>query len=80
MAGVLEDMIAAGEAAPEAMGDRRYSGSFVTRVLEQLHRTLAIEAAEAGVSLSRLVSYKLSMPAPIAGRPAKAVSKSNKAA
>jgi predicted HicB family RNase H-like nuclease len=80
VAAVVVDMIEAGEALPEAMGDRRYSGSFVTRVPEQLHRTLAIEAAEAGVSLNRLVSYKLSMPAPIAGRPAKAVSKSNKAA
>jgi len=72
VAAVADDMIQAGEALPEAMSDRRYSGSFVTRVPEHLHRTLAIEAAEAGLSLNRLVSYKLSMPVPIAGRPAKA--------
>ena len=80
VAAVVEDMIAAGEAVPEAMSDRRYSGSFLTRVPEQLHRALAIEAAEAGVSLNRLVSYKLSMPVPMAGRSAKAVTKSHKAA
>ena len=80
VASVVEDMIEAGEAVPEAMSDRRYSGSFLTRVPEQLHRTLAIEAAEAGVSLNRLVSYKLSMPVPLAGRPAKAATKSHKAA
>ena len=80
VAAVVEDMTEASETVPEAMSDRRYSGSFVTRVPEQLHRTLAIEAAEAGVSLNRLVSYKLSMPIPMAGRSAKATSKSHKAA
>lgn len=80
VAAVVEDMTEASEAVPEAMSDRRYSGSFVTRVPEQLHRTLAIEAAEAGVSLNRLVSYKLSMPIPMAGRSAKATTKSHKAA
>jgi predicted HicB family RNase H-like nuclease len=80
VAAVVKDMIASGEPLPEAMSDRSYSGKFVTRVPEQLHRTLAIEAAEAGVSLNRLVSYKLSMPVPMAGRPAKAATKSHKAA
>jgi len=80
VAAVVEDMTAAGEPLPEAMSDRRYSGSFVTRIPEQLHRTLAIEAAEAGVSLNRLVSYKLSLPTPMTGRPAKAGAKSHKAA
>jgi predicted HicB family RNase H-like nuclease len=80
VAAVVEDMTEASETLPEAMSDRRYSGSFVTRVPEQLHRTLAIEAAEAGVSLNRLVSYKLSMSIPMAGRSAKATTKSHKAA
>ncbi len=75
VADVVEHMLAAGQAVPDAISDRRYSGSFVTRVPEQLHRTLAIEAAEAGVSLNRLVSYKLAMPIPIAGRATKAASK-----
>jgi predicted HicB family RNase H-like nuclease len=80
VADVVTSMIEAGEAVPEAISDRRYSGSFVTRVPEQLHRTLAIEAAEAGVSLNRLVSYKLSIPTPVPGRPTKVASKSHRAA
>ena len=80
VAAVVEDMTEAGETLPEAVSDRRYSGSFVTRVPEQLHRTLAIEAAEAGVSLNRLVNYKLSMPVPVSGRPAKGAAKPNKVA
>jgi predicted HicB family RNase H-like nuclease len=80
VAAVVEDMTDASETLPEAMSDRRYSGSFMTRVPEQLHRTLAIEAAEAGVSLNRLVSYKLGMPIPMAGRSAKATTRSHKAA
>ena len=80
IAAVVDDMIGAGEILPEALSDRSYSGKFVTRVPEQLHRTLAIEAAEAGVSLNRLVSYKLAMPVSMAGRPAKGARKSQKAA
>ena len=69
VAAVVEDMIEGGETPPEAMSDRTYSGRFLTRVPKQLHRTLAIEAAEAGISLNRLVSYKLATPTPMAGRP-----------
>jgi predicted HicB family RNase H-like nuclease len=71
IAAVVDDMVKSGEPLPEAMSDRSYSGKFVTRVPEQLHRTLAIEAAEVGVSLNRLVSYKLAMPVSMVGRPAK---------
>lgn len=62
VAAVVDDMVASGEPLPEAMSDRSYSGKFVTRVPEQLHRSLAIEAAEVGVSLNRLVTYKLALP------------------
>jgi predicted HicB family RNase H-like nuclease len=78
VAAVVQEMAAAGETVPEAIGDRRYSGSFMTRVPEQLHRTLAIEAAEAGISLNRLVSYKLSMPVPVMGRVSKGMPKTQK--
>ena len=77
---VVDDMVASGEPLPEALSDRSYSGRFVTRVPEQLHRTLAIEAAEAGVSLNRLVSYKLAMPVAMARQPAKATTKSKRVA
>ena len=80
IAAVVADMIESGEPLPEALNDRTYSGKFMTRVPEQLHRTLVIEAAEAGVSLNRLVSYKLAMPAPMAGRKAKRATKSVQAA
>ncbi len=80
VAAVVDDMAKSGETLPDAMNDRRYSGKFVTRVPEQLHRALAIEAAEAGVSLNRLVSHKLAVPTAAMGRPAKGPSKSQKAA
>ncbi len=37
-------------------------GEFMTRVPGELHRRLAMEAAETGVSLNRLVSFKLALP------------------
>jgi predicted HicB family RNase H-like nuclease len=48
-----------GEAVPEAIASKRYSGRFLVRVPPDIHRQLAREAAEAGVSLNRLASAKL---------------------
>jgi predicted HicB family RNase H-like nuclease len=55
----VRDMEANGEAVPEPLSDRTYSGVFKVRVPPIVHRNLVIEAAEAGVSLNRLVSAKL---------------------
>ena len=55
----LADMQATGETPPEPMADRTYSGKFMVRVPPEMHRTLAIQAAERGVSLNRLVSARL---------------------
>ena len=55
----VEDMAKAGEPIPEPVSTRRYSGQFKVRIPAQVHRQLAIEAAEANVSLNRLVSAKL---------------------
>ena len=55
----LKEMSAAGEQAPMPLSDRHYSGVFKVRVPSIVHRNLVIEAAEAGVSLNRLVSAKL---------------------
>ena len=41
------------------MAARAYSGRFMVRVPPEIHRALAIRAAEEGVSLNRLVSAKL---------------------
>jgi len=57
---VVDDMKEASEAIPEPLLTKQFSGKFMVRVLPELHRQLAIEAAEAGVSLNRLVSSRLS--------------------
>ncbi|MGH3631800.1 MAG: type II toxin-antitoxin system HicB family antitoxin, partial [Sciscionella sp.] len=41
-----------GESIPEPMSSRSYSGKFNLRLGEQLHRKLAMEAAEAHLSLN----------------------------
>jgi predicted HicB family RNase H-like nuclease len=57
---VVRDMRNRDEAVPEPIACRRYSGKFIIRVPPQVHRKLAIQAAESGVSLNRLASSKLS--------------------
>jgi predicted HicB family RNase H-like nuclease len=56
----VADMQANGEAVPEPLAEKRYSGEFRVRIPPQLHRSLAMQAAEQGVSLNRLASAKLS--------------------
>jgi predicted HicB family RNase H-like nuclease len=48
-----------GEAVPVPLAERRYSGEFRVRIPPQLHRHLATEAVEQGISLNRLASAKL---------------------
>ena len=55
----LSDMRTNGEPIPEPFGDRSYSGKFIVRVPPEVHRSLAIRAAEQGVSMNRLVSARL---------------------
>ena len=52
-------MEANGEFIPEPLSEKEYSGKFQVRIPPELHRKLAIEAAEAKVSLNRYVSNKL---------------------
>lgn len=59
VAEVVKDMENNGETPPEPLACRRYSGKFVVRVPPEVHRHLAIQAAEYGVSLNRLASAKL---------------------
>jgi predicted HicB family RNase H-like nuclease len=56
----VADMRSHDEPVPEPIADRRYSGKFMVRVPPEVHRRLATEAAEQGVSLNRLASAKLS--------------------
>jgi predicted HicB family RNase H-like nuclease len=60
VADVVADMQSSGQRVPEPIAGKRYSGKFVVRVPPDVHRRLAAEAAEAGVSLNRLASAKLS--------------------
>ena len=55
----VADLISEGEAPPEALAERRYSGEFRVRIPPEVHRSLALQAAEQGVSLNRLASARL---------------------
>jgi predicted HicB family RNase H-like nuclease len=59
VAQVVEDMRETGEEVPAALAERRYSGEFRVRIPPEVHRALAMQAAEQGVSLNRLASAKL---------------------
>jgi len=56
---VVTDMQASGETAPAELAEKNYSGEFRVRIPPQVHRNLALMAAEQGVSLNRLASAKL---------------------
>lgn len=60
VADVVADMQKNGEPVPEPLAAKNFSGRFMVRIPPELHRHLAVEAAEAGVSLNRLASDKLS--------------------
>jgi predicted HicB family RNase H-like nuclease len=60
VAEVVEDMHANHEPVPGPIATKHFSGKFMVRVPPEVHRQLAIEAAEAGVRLNRLASSKLS--------------------
>ncbi|MCX7165904.1 MAG: toxin-antitoxin system HicB family antitoxin [Rhodocyclales bacterium] len=55
----VADMQAAGEEIPVPLAEKHYSDEFRVRIPPQVHRALATEAAEQGVSLNRLASAKL---------------------
>ena len=49
---VIDDMRATGEAVPEPLAERAYSGRLNLRVSEHLHRRLAMEAVQNDTSLN----------------------------
>lgn len=57
---VFADMIQNKEPIPDPIATKQFSGKFMVRVPPDVHRQLAIQAAEGGVSLNRLASAKLS--------------------
>ncbi len=59
VAEAVADMQTTGEAVPVPLAEKNYSGEFRVRIPPEVHRSLAIQAAEQGVSLNRLASAKL---------------------
>ncbi len=55
----VEEMEQNGEKIPKPISTRLFSGKFMIRVPPEVHRQLATEAAESGVSLNRIASAKL---------------------
>ena len=56
----VTDLQQSGEQIPAPLSLREFSGKFQVRITPETHRRLAIQAAEAGVSLNRLINSKLS--------------------
>ena len=55
----VQDMAENGEEIPKPIATRKYSGKFMVRIPPEVHRHLATQAAESGVSLNRIASAKL---------------------
>ena len=60
VANVINDMKKNKEEIPLPIANKNYSGKFMVRVPPEVHRNLAIQAAESGVSINRIVSSRLS--------------------
>ena len=60
VAEIIKDMEKNGEKIPQPFANKNYSGNFMVRVPPEVHRSLAIQAAESGISINRLVSSRLS--------------------
>ena len=58
---ILTEMQDNGETIPEPLSAKNYSGKFQVRIPPELHRKLAMEAAEENVSLNRYISHKLAL-------------------
>ena len=58
VAEAVADMQASGEPIPEPLAEKHYSGEFRVRIPPEVHRALAMQAAEQGISLNRLASAK----------------------
>lgn len=56
---ILKELNETGEPIPEPISLKKFSGKFVVRTTQDLHRRLALEAQEKGVSVNKLVNEKL---------------------
>ena len=61
VAEVISDMESNDETIPEPLSTKHYSGKFTVRIPTDVHRKLAMRAAESRVSINRFISAKLAM-------------------
>jgi predicted HicB family RNase H-like nuclease len=59
VAEVVMDMLDSNEPVPDPLSEKTFSDKFVVRVPAEIHRLLAVQAAEQGISMNRWVSAKL---------------------
>mgnify|MGYP001224231105 CR=1 FL=1 len=59
VAKVVSDMRTNNEMIPQPIATKRFSGKLLVRIPPDVHKELTIQAAEAGVSINRLISSKL---------------------
>ena len=76
----VEILVADGEGVPEPLSAKTYSGIFKVRIPPDVHRQLALDAAEQGVSMNRLVSARLATGKVADERPASAATPQRKLA
>jgi predicted HicB family RNase H-like nuclease len=55
----VSDMLANNENIPQPIATKRFSGKLLVRIPPYVHKELTIQAAEAGVSINRIISSKL---------------------
>ncbi|MDR1184502.1 MAG: type II toxin-antitoxin system HicB family antitoxin [Coriobacteriales bacterium] len=60
MAAVVEWVLEEGEPIPEPLGLKKFRGNLTLRVPSELHRRLAIESTEQGVSINQYILSKIS--------------------
>ncbi len=56
---VIQDMQSNGEALPEPLASKKYSGELRLRMPPVVHQRLALQAAEEGMSLNALIVRRL---------------------
>jgi predicted HicB family RNase H-like nuclease len=61
VAAAVLDMKSNNENVPQPLALKSYSGKFMVRIPPNIHRDIAIQAAEAKVSINRVVSAKLAV-------------------
>jgi len=57
----VSDMKSNNENVPQPLALQSYSGKFMVRIPPNIHRDIAMQAAEAKISINRVVSAKLAM-------------------